>query len=136
MTKTTCLLGCLLLAACGVTGEPEESREETAMRDFIEVSELKSVDVIRTMAQLSSSEINDTYVIASTRKEEFLIEYFSRCLRRHDGTVEPDHRTDSRALYAVVDTFRGCRIKAIYVLEPGQADEVRELGETVGGGSR
>ena len=36
--------------------------------------------------------------------------------------------TTTFPLYAGADTFRGCRIKAIYALEPGQADELREIG--------
>jgi hypothetical protein len=85
------------------------------------------------MDQLSSREVNDTYLIVSTRREDFLLEYYSRCRRGADGRVEPDIRQDSRALYPRVDTFRGCRIKAIYALEPGQVEEVRAIGKSVGG---
>jgi len=133
MKKMTLLLGCLLLAACAATGDSNESRKDTAVLDFIEVNELESVAAIRTMDQLSSREVNDTYLIVSTRREDFLLEYYSRCRRGADGRVEPDIRQDSRALYPRVDTFRGCRIKAIYALEPGQVEEVRAIGKSVGG---
>lgn len=133
MMKAMLLPCCLFLAACAATGEPSESSKDTAVLDFIEVNELESVDAIRTMEQLSSREVNDTYLVVSTRRQDFLLEYYSRCMRRFDGRVEPDVRQDSRALYPRVDTFRGCRIKAIYALEPGQADEVREIGKSVGG---
>lgn len=122
----------VLLAACATPGEPEERREESAIADFIAVSELDSVDAIRTMDQLSSKKVSELYVVVSTRRDDFLIEYFSRCVRRFDGRVEPDVRQDARALYPRIDTFGGCRIKAIYALEPGQADEVREIGRSVG----
>lgn len=124
----------LFLVACATTGENGERREEAAIVDFIEVNELASVDVIRTMDQLSSKAVSEKYVIVSSRRQDFLLEYYSRCIRNFDGSVTPDVRQDSRALYARVDTFRGCRIKAIYALEPGQADEVREIGNAIGGG--
>ena len=133
-TKITALLiASFLLAACAASDEKEERREETAIADFIEVNELASVNSIRTLDQLSSSSVSDLYLVVSTRKEDFLLEYYSRCERGCDGRVKPDIRQDSRALYPRVDTFRGCRIKAIYALQPGQADEIKELGRSVGG---
>jgi hypothetical protein len=122
-----------LLAACATTDDREDRREETAIADFIEVNELEAVDAIRTMDQLSSRDVSERYIIVSSRREDFLLEYYTRCVWRPDGRVEPDVRQDSRALYPRVDTFRGCRIKAIYALQPGQADEIRELGRSVGG---
>lgn len=133
MKTTTLFVACIALAACAASGDSKESRKDTAVLDFIEVNELESVDAVRTMEQLSSRKVNDTYLIVSTRKQDYLLEYYSRCMRRFDGGVEPDIRQDSRALYPRVDTFRGCRIKAIYALEPGHADEVREIGKSVGG---
>lgn len=117
-----------LVSACAAPGDPEEPREESAIVDFIEVNELPQVDKIRTMEQLTARDVNDTYVIVSTRRQDYLLEYSSRCYRRDDGRVEPDVRRDSRALYPGMDTFRGCRIKAMYELEPGQADELRDIG--------
>jgi hypothetical protein len=130
------LLAVQLLAACATSGESEERREETAIADFSEVNELVSVDALRTrtMEPLSSREVGDRFVLVSARREDdYLLEFYSRCTRRFDGRVEPDIRKDAGALYPRVDTFRGCRIKAIYALGPGQADEVRELGKSVGG---
>lgn len=118
----------LLITACAAPGDTEEPREESPIVDFIEVNELPAVDKIRTMEQLTARDVNDTYVIVSTRRQDYLLEYHSRCYRRDDGSVEPDVRRDSRALYPGLDTFRGCRIKAIYELEPGQADELRQIG--------
>ena len=123
----------MLLAACAASDEKEERREQTAIADFIATNELESVKAIRTLDQLSSSDVSDLYIIVSTRREDFLLEYYSRCVRRFDGRVEPDVRQDSRALYPKIDTFRGCRIKAIYALQPGQADEIKALGRSVGG---
>jgi len=125
----TLLLAAAFLVACATSQEQDERLEDTAIADFIAVNELASVDVIRTMDQLTFKEVSDEYVLVSTRREDFLLQYFNRCIRYTDGRVEPDFRRDARALYAGADTFRGCRIKAIYALEPGQADEVREIAE-------
>ena len=106
------LLAALLLAACATSGDPEERREETAIADFIEVNELVSVDALRTrtMEQLSSTEVSDLFLLVSARREDYLLEFYSRCTRRFDGRVEPDIRQSPGALYPRVDTFRGCRI--------------------------
>ena len=123
----------LLLIACAAPDEKDGGREETAITDFIEVNELVAVDAIRTLDQLEAKKVNDTYYIVSTRKQHYLLEYYSHCVRRYDGSVEPDRRQDARALYPRIDTFRGCRIKAIYAIGPGQVDELREIGKSVGG---
>lgn len=123
------ILVTLLLVACATSDERDERLEDSAITDFIEVNELAAVDVIRTMDQLTFKVISDEYVLVSTRREDFLLQYFSRCIRYTDGRVEPDFRQDSRALYAGADTFRGCRIKALYALGPGQAEEVRQIAE-------
>lgn len=133
MKITALLVASMLLAACAASDETEDRSEQTAIADFIATNELEAVKAVRTMDQLSSSDVSDLYIIVSTRREEFLLEYYSRCTRRFDGRVEPDVRQDSRALYPKIDTFRGCRIKAIYALQPGQADEIRDLGRSVGG---
>ena len=134
MRIVVALLGLLVLHACAAPGTDDGPRKETAIMDFIEVNEVAEVSAIRSLTQLDSRDVNDRYVIVSTRERDYLLAYYSRCTRRFDGRVEPDIRQDSRALYPRVDTFRGCRIKAIYALEPGQADEVREIGKSVGGG--
>jgi len=123
----------LLLIACAAPDEKDDRRDETAITDFIEINELVPVDAIRTMDQLVAREVNDTYYIVSTRKQDYLLVYYGPCMRRYDGTVEPDRRQDWRALYPRTDTFRGCRIKAIYAIEPGQVDELRAIGKSVGG---
>ena len=127
------LVASMLLAACAAADEKQDRREQTAIADFIAMNELESVSAIRTMDQFSSSEVSELYVIVSARREDFLVEYYSRCVKRFDGRVEPDVRQDLRALYPKIDTFRGCRIKAIYALQPGQADEIKEIGRSVGG---
>lgn len=120
-----------LLVACASSSEDERD-EETAFVDFIEINELESVDVIRTMDQLSSILLNDEYVIVSSGRKDFLVEYYTRCIEEFDGRPKPDIRRNARAIYAKADTYRGCRIKAIYALEAGHVDELRQLGRSVG----
>jgi len=135
MKMSLLIVATLLLTASAASEEKDDRREETAMADFIAINELVSVDAIRTMAreQLVATAVNDTYIIVSTRKQDYLVEYYVRCTQRYDGQVEPDVRRDSTALYPGVDTFRGCRIKAIYAIGPGQVDELRDIGRSVGG---
>ena len=133
MKLTLPVVVALFLVACAAPNEKDGRREDTAITDFIEVNELEALDAIRTIDQLVARKVNDTYYIVSTRNQDYLLEYYSRCVRRFDGGVEPDRRQDSRALYPRIDTFRGCRIKAIYAIEPGQADELRNIGMSVRG---
>ena len=134
MRASLLVVATLLLIACAAPDEKDGRREDTAITDFIEVNELVPVDAIRTLDQLVGRKVNDTYYIVSTRKQDYLLEYYSPCMPRYDdGRVEPDRRQDARALYQRLDTFRGCRIKAIYAITPGQVDEVREIGRSIGG---
>lgn len=123
----------MAMAACAATDPAEESRTNTAMPDFIEVNELEPVGSMRVSDRLSFDEIDDKHVVVRVRNLSYLVEYASRCMQHPDGRVNADVRRDPRRIYAGADTFRGCRIKTIYVLEPGQADELIEIGESVGG---
>ena len=133
MKKVMLLIAGLAVTACASTDETEDTREEeTAVQDYIEINELESVSSIRTDNALSFREIDDRFLLVSNKRQDYLLEYFSRCIRYTDGRVEPDVRRDSRRIYAGADTFRGCRIKNLYSLEPAQADELREIGRSVG----
>lgn len=134
MKKIALIIICLATAACAATDNAEESRKETAVQDYIAVNELESLGSIRTDGGLSFKEINDTFLVVSNKRDDFLLEYFRRCIRYNEGRVEPDVRRDPRRIYAGADTFRGCRIKSLYSLDPEQADEVREIGRSVGSG--
>lgn len=136
MKKLTLLIAGLAVTACASTDEADEPRkEETAVQDYIEINGLDSVSSIWNDNALSFDEIDDTFLLVSTKRQDYLLEYFSRCIRYTDGGVEPDIRRDWRRIYAGADTFRGCRIKKLYSLDPAQADELREIGRSVGGDS-
>lgn len=122
--------GLLLLAACATSHQEERIN---AVKDFIEVAELAEVDSISTFHSVGQDVLNDEYVIVSVRDEEFLLEYARRCVEDpFTKRVNPDVRSDARRLYAGIDTFRGCRIKALYPITPGQAEELREMGTAPG----
>jgi hypothetical protein len=77
--------------------------------------------------------LNDRYVILSTRREQYLLEYPYPC--RDDPITQrprPDIRRDARAIYADSDTFRGCPIGALYAITADQAEELKSIGEAPG----
>jgi len=130
MKRYALLLALSLLAACATTNQEERIN---AVKDFIEVGELPKTDVIRTFDRLEQQVLNDRYVIVSTRKEQYLLEYAYTC--REDpftNQVKPDVRRDARAIYAGADTFRGCLIKTIYPVTKDQAEELKNIGEAPG----
>ncbi len=124
MKKLTILLAALVLAGCATTDDGERP---DPVADFIEVSDLEKVSAIKSIDQLESYVLDEYYVIVKARKAEYLLVYYSRCQRDSRNRVTPDRRYDARALYAKSDTYRGCRIKAIYALSDAQAQELREI---------
>ena len=120
----------LVLAACA-TSQQEERID--AVRDFVGVNELAETASIPTFEQLDQEILNDEYVIVSTRREQWLLEYAYRCI---DDPItrrtRPDVRRDSRRIYAGTDTFRGCTIRALYPISEDQARMLRELGKAPG----
>jgi len=132
--KTTLLVPVMLaLAACASTTEDQDKDDDVnAIRDFIEVSDLESVGSIRTVGQLGQTVLNEHYVIVTTRREQFLIEYGLRCRLTNNEARRVDVRSDPRHIYAKVDTFRGCRIGALYPISKEQAEELETLGHAPG----
>lgn len=130
MNRIMCLVAALLL--CGCASNEEDERPD-AIDDFIQVSDLEEVRVIRSMDTFGQRVLNESYVILTTRKEQYLIAYPSPCPIAYDKRRSPDFRSDARAIYADRDTFRGCRIKAIYPISEAQAAELMEIGRAPGG---
>ena len=132
MKYFTIVIMLLLLAACSVNEEKRE-QQNIAIRDLIEVNELEEIDTLRFYKQLGSHEINEYFVIASERKKYWLIEYTRRCYRDPiTDRVEPDIRYDANSIRARFDTFRGCRIKAIYEIDEALRGELIEIGKAPG----
>lgn len=129
MNKTLFVLVTLFLGACAASDEEERV---DAYDDFIEVNDLEEVGSIRSFEQFGQIVLDDRYVIVTTRKEQYLLAYSRRCSEFDDALRTPDVRSDPRALYARTDTFRGCRIKALYPISKAQAEELKELGHAPG----
>ena len=121
----------LLMVACAGSSERVQS-QNTAIRDLIEVNELEEVDQVRFFRQLDGYEINEYYVIVSERKNRYLLEYFQRCTQDHYGRVRPDVRRDATTIRRGVDTYRGCRIKAIYEIDEALEGELKTIGRAPG----
>ena len=130
MKRYAILFVLMFLAACASTGQEERVN---AVKDFIEVNELAKADGIRTFDQLGQHVLNERFVIVSTRREQYLLEYPYPC--RDDPLThrpKPDVRRDSNAIYAGSDTFRGCQIRAIYPITEDQAEELKNMGKAPG----
>jgi hypothetical protein len=130
MKKQALVLMAMFLGACAAN---EEEEGPDAIDDFIEVSELEEVSVIRSYDQFDRIELNQRYVILTTGKEQYLLAYYGRCTGIVGHGQRPDVRRDANAIYAKSDTFYGCRIKAIYPISEAQAGELVEMGRAPGG---
>ena len=130
--RITLLLLILFLVGGCAGSSPRLENQNTAIRDLIEVNELEEVDVVRFVRQLDGYEINAYYVILSERKKKYLLEYRQRCTRDFYGRVEPDYRNDPKAIRPKIDTYRGCRIKAIYAIDDALAGELKQIGKAPG----
>lgn len=128
MKILTIICAALSIGACAATEENTEDTEPDAVKDFIAVNELEEVGSIRTFHRLEQTVLNDYYVVITVRKDNYLLAYTSLCRRFQYSRKKPDTRRDSRALYAKSDTYRGCRIGALYPVSDAQADELREIG--------
>lgn len=128
MKYTSLLFALLFLGACATTDEDERP---DPVEDFVAVNEMPTAKSIFVDDLRSSEVIDEKFVIITTRREIFLIEYAHRCVddpMRH--TVRPDVRRDSRRLYASSGTFRGCQIKTFHKMTEAQADELRRIYES------
>ena len=120
------------LTACATPYNPQEIE---AVRDYVAVAELQTVDRIRLDRQISYSYLNDRYVIIPSRRQDYLVEFDRNCfeLRRTDFTYEMvDQRQDASTLRSRFDTIRGCRISTFYEVTDEQVKELKNLGDAPG----
>ncbi|MGB5165056.1 MAG: DUF6491 family protein [Woeseiaceae bacterium] len=120
----------LLLVACETTGQ---LASQQAVEDYVVVSELEDVADVRYRQQLRQRYINDRYILLENRSGKYLVEFVTRCVELRDNTrITPDVRHETNVIYAKFDTIRGCRIKKIYPVNDGQAQELTTLGDAPG----
>jgi hypothetical protein len=127
---TLALTAALFVAACETTGQ---LASQQAVEDYVAVSELEDVAEVRYRQQLSQRYINDRYILLQNRSGKYLVEFVTRCIELRDNMrITPDIRHDANVIYAKFDTIRGCRIKKIYPVNDGQAQELTTLGDAPG----
>ncbi len=136
MSRYLMFLGVVLIAGCAETGTKQESSaisKEKVFEDYIEVSQLKELDVIRTRDQIHYKVVSDKYIIIYDRKTFYLATFRQACKELQGGHVTPDIRHDPNTIRARFDTIRGCKIELLYALDEGQAEELIQLGKAPGG---
>ena len=132
----TVVPGMLLALISACAGTPETPAEVQAVRDYVEVGELKEVDRIRTGGSDGWSAVTDYYAIYNGRDGRFLLEFTQICRELTDNTrVTPDRRYDHNVMRRGIDTLRGCRIDKMYPLTEAQAQEIEALVKVAGGGN-
>jgi len=124
------------LAACASQDEQaEESTQDVtqAVRDFIELRELKELDALKSGTNDGWQQLDDRFILYSGRRETYLVEFSRRCYELNDNTrIIPDKRWDSNTVRAKFDTIRGCRIARIYRLDEAEVAELENIGEAPG----
>jgi len=130
--------GLAMACASGCAAQDDKKKPSTqdvtqAVKDFIEVRELESVDTLRSGSSDRWYEIGNEYLVYQARRDEFLIAFTRRCHELNDNThIKVDKRWDSNVLRARFDTIRGCRIDKIYALDEAEAAELKNIGEVPG----
>jgi len=133
VAKNTLLLLAVLTAGCaGAHDDPSVLTRNDAIDDYIQVSELKEIDAIRSRDQLNHRAVTEKYIIISDRKHEYLAAFARRCKELTNYEIKPDIRREANVLSARFDTYRGCPIRSLYEISEGQAQEVMQIGEALG----
>ena len=123
------VLAAVLLVGCAAQKESDVS---SAIDDFIQVSEVEEQDAVNTGGQFNYDYLTERYVILTTRKGKYLVEFHRRCYELNEQCVTPDIRRNRNVLRAREDTIRGCRIHRLYAIDEGHAEELQSLGKAPG----
>ncbi len=135
MSRYLMFLGVVLIAGCAETGTKQESSaisKSKAFADYIEVSQLKELALIRTRDQIHYKVVSEKHIIIYDRKTSYLATFRQACKELQGGHVTPDIRHDLNTIRARFDTIWGCRIEALYALDLAQAEELILLGMAPG----
>jgi len=128
MSRYTATLMLALMSACATQADTDDS---AAIDDFIAISDLHEVRIVRTLDDFDYDALTDRYVIVEARRDYYLVELYGRCreLMTEYADIQPDIRPEAKAIRTGEDTIRGCRIKAMYEIDKVQAMELNEIGE-------
>ncbi|MDJ0812457.1 MAG: DUF6491 family protein [Woeseiaceae bacterium] len=136
MKKLFTLLGIVVLAGCAgqdETDDPSTQDIGQAVRDFIELRELEELDALKSGTRDGWTQIDETFILYTGRRDTYLVEFARRCYELNDHTrITPDERWDANLVRARFDTIRGCRIAKIYALTEGEVAELENIGEAPG----
>ena len=134
-TRFAILLIALALGACATN---ERRQQETqAIDDFIVANELEDTRRIslHPMETYRHETLGDYHALVSTRRGDYLVTFFMRCVEFSPAAPPPDVRRNANEVVAGEDTIRGCRIEAIYPIDAGQRDELRQIVDGAPGGN-
>ena len=131
---TIALAGVLAACAGQESKEPSEADQAVqAVRDLIEVRGLQEVDHMRSFGRDSWESIENWFLIYTTRRDTYLVEFDRRCWELDDDTrIVADERWDANKVRARFDTIRGCRIGKLYALNEEDVAELKNIGEAPG----
>jgi hypothetical protein len=134
LSKGLTVLVAASILGCASTPPEEESviKQNDAVDDYIRVAELPETDAIRKRGELHYAAVTEKYIVLSDRKNSYLAVFSRRCREPAGRAVTPDIRRDANILRARFDTYRGCRIRTLYEITEGQAQELLGLGERPG----
>ncbi len=125
----------LLGALAGCAGAPENDSvivRNDSIDDYIKVAELEEIDAIRKRGELHHTVVTENYIILRDRRNTYLAVFRQKCWQLEETRVTPDVRYDKNVVRARFDSYRGCRIGAIFGLSEGQATEILGLGAEPG----
>jgi hypothetical protein len=122
----------VMLTACAAQEEATTQDTEQAVRDFIAVRQLQEAKEMRTSNNDSWEEIDENFVIYTTRREVFLLEFTRRCYELNQHPVVADERKSGNVVHARFDTLRGCQIAKLFPLTEGEVAELSAIGESPG----
>lgn len=121
-----------LLSACAAQKDTVSRDTEQAVRDLIEVHQLKETPKIRTANGDGWTRIDPKFIIYNTRDGAYLLEFQRRCDELDSRHVVPDERWSPNAMHAGFETLRGCHIAKLYPLTEEEAAELAAIGESPG----
>ncbi len=138
----TAIVSATLLGACA--SSPRPMPNNVAVEDFIAAADLEDVGKLRQRSADRWTALNEKYIIYTTRRDAYLIEFQRDCPALVEGLTcrelrgeirNPsdmlgcmDVRTGTSQLRTGIDTIRSCVISEIYPVTPDQVIELRNLG--------
>ena len=132
MKNKTVIALLVMLTACAAQEEATTQDTEQAVRDFIAVRQLEEAKEMRTSNNDHWEEIDENFVIYTTRREVFLLEFTRRCYELNQYPVVADERKSGNVVRARFDTLRGCHIAKLFPLTEGEVAELSAIGESPG----